>query len=63
MLESIGVPAFSNRSGANMLNGIATAYGMNCTLVGGKKRNTAVIECDELNVGRALEMRHKEKNG
>ena len=56
MLEGIGIHNFSNRSGANMYNGIATAYGLNCTFLGRKKKKTAIIECDELYVNQVIEI-------
>lgn len=56
MLENLGVHHFSNRSGANMLHGIATSYGLNCTVFGKKKSKTAIIECDELYVKQVIEI-------
>lgn len=40
-------PYFLNRSGANLITGIATAFIQNCTLKGQIRRHYAVIECDE----------------
>lgn len=41
------MPYFLNRSGANLITGIATAFLQNCTWKGQIKRPYAVIECDE----------------
>lgn len=40
-------PYFINRSGANLITGIATAFIQNCSLSGKIQRHYAVIECDE----------------
>lgn len=46
-LENSGHPAFYNRSGANLIQGITTEFATNSS-VGGKPRcDYAVIECDE----------------
>ncbi|MDR1130996.1 MAG: MurT ligase domain-containing protein [Oscillospiraceae bacterium] len=42
-----GVPCFANRSGANLINGITSAFIENATLTGKPKKRHAVIECDE----------------
>lgn len=46
-LNSNGIKCFSNSSGANMLNGVATAFIQNATIMGKPKCRYAVIECDE----------------
>ncbi len=42
-----GLAYLSNRSGANMLDGITTEFVMNSTLSGRVRKDYAVIECDE----------------
>lgn len=42
-----GLNYFTNRSGANLISGIATEFVMNCTLSGKMKKEYAVLECDE----------------
>ena len=46
-LESLGIPTFTNRSGANLKAGITAEYILNATLFGKPRRRHAVIECDE----------------
>jgi len=41
------IPAFSNRSGANLLPGITAEYAANASLGGKMRLHYAVIECDE----------------
>lgn len=38
---------FINRSGANLLSGIITAFVLNCSIFGKCKKDCAIIECDE----------------
>ena len=47
ILNDAGMDCFSNRSGANLIDGITTEYVMNCTLSGKMKKHYSVIECDE----------------
>ena len=42
-----GKSCFLNRSGANLITGITTAFLMNCDLRGRFKAEYAVVECDE----------------
>ena len=42
-----GLSYLTNRSGANLIDGITTEFVMNSTLFGRVKKNYAVIECDE----------------
>ncbi len=42
-----GLSYLTNRSGANMIDGITTEFVMNSTLFGKVKKDYAVIECDE----------------
>ncbi len=42
-----GLSYLSNRSGANLIDGITTEFVMNSTLFGKVKKEYAVIECDE----------------
>ena len=52
-----GRTCFSNRSGANLLTGIAAVFSQNATLSGKSRFSHAVIECDEAafkNVSRQL---------
>lgn len=46
-LESSGKKVFSNRSGANLIGGIATEFILNASIFGKPKCDWAVIECDE----------------
>lgn len=45
--KKAGIDYFSNTSGANMLNGIATAFINNSKLNGKPKHINAILECDE----------------
>ncbi|MCL2343649.1 MAG: MurT ligase domain-containing protein [Firmicutes bacterium] len=42
-----GRPYFSNKSGANLIQGITGDFAQNATLLGRPKKRCAVIECDE----------------
>ena len=42
-----GLSFFANRSGANLISGITTEFVMNSSLGGKRKKDYAVIECDE----------------
>lgn len=46
-LENSGKRVFSNRSGANLIGGIATEFILNASVFGKPKCDWAVIECDE----------------
>ena len=46
-LKNAALPAFSNRSGANLLPGITAEYAANASLFGKMRVPYAVIECDE----------------
>lgn len=46
-LLKAGKTCFLNRSGANLITGITTAFLMNCDLRGRCKAEYAVVECDE----------------
>lgn len=46
-LKSNNIPCFINKSGANMLGGVATAFIKNSNLFGKPKCRYAVLECDE----------------
>ncbi len=46
-LKESGKSYFMNRSGANLITGITTAFIMNSTLFGRCKKKYALIECDE----------------
>lgn len=46
-LSDSGYKFFSNKSGANMLSGIAAEFAMNSTLGGKNRYEYALIECDE----------------
>lgn len=46
-LQNAGKKVFSNRSGANLIGGIATEFVMNANVFGKPKCDWAVIECDE----------------
>jgi len=52
-LENGAVPAFSNRSGANLLPGITAEFVANASLGGKMRLPYAVIECDEAAFRRA----------
>ena len=42
-----GLSFFSNKSGANLMNGIITEFAINSSLCGKNKKEYAIIECDE----------------
>lgn len=46
-LENAGLRVFSNKSGANLIEGIAAEFVMNADVLGRPKCDWAVIECDE----------------
>ena len=46
-LKNNNIPCFINKSGANMLGGVATAFIKNSNLFGKPKCRYAVLECDE----------------
>lgn len=46
-LKKQGVSYFINKSGANMITGVATAFVMNSTIFGKCKKDYAILECDE----------------
>lgn len=46
-LKSNNIPCFINKSGANMLGGVATVFIKNANLFGKPKCRYAVLECDE----------------
>ncbi len=46
-LTEAGYSCFLNKSGANMLTGVTTAFIDNCTLFGRCKKDYAILECDE----------------
>ena len=46
-LENAAIPAFSNRSGANLLTGITAEFVANATWTGKMRFAHAIIECDE----------------
>lgn len=46
-LKQQGVSYFINKSGANMITGVATAFVMNSSIFGKCKKNYAILECDE----------------
>lgn len=46
-LKSSGLSYFVNKSGANMLSGVATAFIMNSNIFGRCRKDYAVLECDE----------------
>ena len=46
-LKSENRPYFINKSGANMLSGVTTAFIMNSTVFGRCKKEIAILECDE----------------
>ena len=46
-LKAQGFSYFINKSGANMISGVATAFLMNCNIFGKCKREYAILECDE----------------
>ena len=53
-LRHAGLSVFSNRSGANLIDGIACAYILNTDLFLKPRCRYAVIECDEASVRRVL---------
>ena len=46
-LKCGGYSYFINKSGANMITGVATAFIMNSTMTGRCKKDFAILECDE----------------
>ena len=46
-LKKQGKSYFINKSGANMISGVATAFLMNCSIFGRCKKEYAILECDE----------------
>jgi len=46
-LEEAGINYFSNKSGANLLNGVVTSFCLASSLSGKNRHDYAVIECDE----------------
>ncbi len=46
-LSHNGMSYFTNKSGANMITGVATAFVDNCDIFGRCKKDFAVLECDE----------------
>jgi UDP-N-acetylmuramyl tripeptide synthase len=46
-LENAGIKYFSNKSGANLLNGVVTSFCLASSLSGKNRHDYAVIECDE----------------
>ncbi|MBR3149571.1 MAG: DUF1727 domain-containing protein [Eubacterium sp.] len=46
-LENADKSCFINKSGANMLSGVTTAFVLNSTLFGRCKKDFAILECDE----------------
>ncbi len=46
-LKECGASYFINKSGANMISGVTTAFINNSTLTGKCKREYAILECDE----------------
>ncbi len=46
-LENMGVEAFYNRSGANLIQGITTEFAIRSSLGGKPRYDVAAIECDE----------------
>ena len=49
MLDELGTPYLSNRSGANLTSGITAEFIFNADLLGRSRKSVAVIECDEGN--------------
>jgi len=47
ILKCAGLDFFENKSGANLLPGIAAAFALNCSITGKPRHEYAVIECDE----------------
>lgn len=47
ILDNAGIPYISNRSGANLLNGVVAALAEKCTLSGAFKEKIALLELDE----------------
>ena len=54
MLDELGTPYLSNRSGANLTSGIAAEFIANADIFGRPRKRLAVIECDEGNVPAAV---------
>lgn len=54
-LQASGISLFANRSGANLLAGIVTAYVINAKWNGVSKKKVAVIECDEASLKLVLD--------
>ena len=54
MLDELGKPYLSNRSGANLTSGIAAEFIANADVFGRPRKRLAVIECDEGNVPAAV---------
>lgn len=46
-LKNSGKSYFINKSGANMISGVATAFILNSTVLGKCKKEYAILECDE----------------
>lgn len=46
-LKADGISYFINKSGANMLSGVATAFIVNSDIFGRCKKDYAILECDE----------------
>lgn len=46
-MKANGLSYFINKSGANMLSGVATAFIMNSNILGHCKKDYAILECDE----------------
>ncbi|MBE6741389.1 MAG: DUF1727 domain-containing protein [Ruminococcaceae bacterium] len=46
-LNAEGCSYFINKSGANMISGVATSFIENCTVFGRCKKEYAILECDE----------------
>ncbi len=46
-LKKLEKSYFINKSGANMISGVATAFIMNCNIFGRCKKEYAILECDE----------------
>lgn len=47
VLQREGCSYFINKSGANMMSGVTTAFIMNATVFGKCKKDYAILECDE----------------
>ena len=46
-MQKQGLSYFINKSGANMISGVATSFIENCNVFGRCKREYAILECDE----------------